>query len=227
MLLVDAIRPRFGTGAKTAERAPTTTGASPATIRSRSSRRSASVRPECSTAIRSPKRAWKRPSVCGCQRDLRDEHDRALSARERSRARLQVDLRLAAAGRAGEQQVRAGAVDRLHDPRNRPLLRLRQPGRLRLARHAGARLAAFPAPGPQLGRDELERACRGRAVVVSEPEREIDERRRQLVEDPSIGAGSTPSGAEHRSRRRRPGRTHARNGSRPRPPSPLRPAPRR
>jgi hypothetical protein len=119
----------------------------------------------------------------GCQRDLRDEHDRTLAARERGRARLQIDLRLAAAGRAGEQEVRAGAVDRRHDPRHGPLLRLRQPGRLRLARHAGARLAAFPAPDSQLGRDELERACRGGAVVVAEPEREIDERWRQLVED--------------------------------------------
>ena len=57
--------PSDGTGAKTAERAPTTTGASPDAIRSRSSRRSASVSAECSTATRSPKRSRKRPSVCG------------------------------------------------------------------------------------------------------------------------------------------------------------------
>ena len=57
--------PSDGTGANTAERAPTTTGASPDAIRSRSSRRSASVSAECSTATRSPKRARKRPSVCG------------------------------------------------------------------------------------------------------------------------------------------------------------------
>ena len=52
-------------GAKTAERAPTTTRASPEAIRSRSSRRSASVRPEWSSAIRAPKRARKRPTACG------------------------------------------------------------------------------------------------------------------------------------------------------------------
>ena len=45
------------------------------------------------------------------------------------------------------------------------------------------RLTPFAAPGAQLGRDELERPRRGRAVVVGKPEREIDERRRQLVED--------------------------------------------
>ena len=53
------------TGANTAERAPTTMRASPRAIRSRSSRRSASVSPEWSIATRSPNRAGKRPTVCG------------------------------------------------------------------------------------------------------------------------------------------------------------------
>ncbi len=57
--------PSDATGAKTAERAPMTTGASPDTMRSRSSRRSASLNPECRTATRSPNRSRKRPSACG------------------------------------------------------------------------------------------------------------------------------------------------------------------
>ena len=117
------------------------------------------------------------------QRDLRDEHDRALAPLERRRARLEVDLRLAAAGRAGEQQVRAGAVDRLDDPGTARCCALCQLGRLGLAGHARGRSAPFAAPGTQLRRDELERPRRGRAVVVGKPEREVDERRRQLVED--------------------------------------------
>ena len=43
------------------------------------------------------------------ERDLRDEHDRAASPLERGRARLDVDLGLAAAGRAVEQEVAAAA----------------------------------------------------------------------------------------------------------------------
>src|SRR5581483_2472321 len=54
VLLVDAHEPE-----------PTTTRASPEAIRSRSSRRSASVIPEWRTAIRSPKRTRKRPTACG------------------------------------------------------------------------------------------------------------------------------------------------------------------
>ena len=66
VLLVDADRRRGrGTGAKTAERAPTTTRASPRATRSRSSRRSASPSEEWRTATVSPKRAVKRASVCG------------------------------------------------------------------------------------------------------------------------------------------------------------------
>ena len=59
------IRPRPRIGAKIAERAPTTIRASPLAIRSRSSRRSASVSPEWRIATESPKRARKRPTVCG------------------------------------------------------------------------------------------------------------------------------------------------------------------
>ena len=105
------ITPSDGTGANTAERAPTTTGASPDAIRSRSSRRSASVSAEWSTATRSPKRSRKRPSVCGVSAISGHEHDRAAAARERRLARADVDLGLAAAGRAVEQDVAAAAVE--------------------------------------------------------------------------------------------------------------------
>ena len=117
------------------------------------------------------------------QRDLGHEDDRAAAAFERRRTRLQVDLRLAAAGRAGEEEVAAGSVQSLDEPLERALLRLRQLGRLRLAAHARGRRAPLAAPRPERRRDELERARRRRAVVVGEPEGEIDERRRQLVED--------------------------------------------
>jgi hypothetical protein len=45
VLLVDDDEPKRATGAKIADRAPTTTGAAPDAIRARSSRRSASVSP--------------------------------------------------------------------------------------------------------------------------------------------------------------------------------------
>ena len=57
--------------------------------------------------MRSPKRARKRPTRLRRERDLRNEHDRAAPALERRRAGLQVDLGLAAAGRAVEEEVGA------------------------------------------------------------------------------------------------------------------------
>ena len=117
------------------------------------------------------------------ERDLRDEDDRASPALERRRAGLKVDLGLAAPRRTGEEQVRAAFVERGHDPVDRPPLRLREPLRLRLAAEPRCGLASLSAPHAQLRRDELERPCRRRAVVVGDPERQVDERRRQLVED--------------------------------------------
>ena len=164
----------------------------------------------------------------GRQRDLRDEHDRALAALERGSARLQVDLGLAAAGRAGEQQVRAGTVDRLHDPRHRPLLRPPSAGRARprppcprpsdaVPRawpSASGRRARAPARGSSRssrqarGRDRRARAAAGRGRSRSAPAR-------------------CPPAQQHPSRRRPRGRRSARTGSRPRRPSPLPAAPRR
>ena len=71
------------------------------------------------------------------ERDLGDEHDRAEAALERRRARLQVDLGLAAAGRAGEQQVLAEPlVERGSDAGDRRSLLLGQGLRLGLAASA-------------------------------------------------------------------------------------------
>ena len=65
VLLVDDDQPEARTGAKIAERAPTTTRASPVAIRSRSSRRSASLSAGVEHGDASPNRAPKRPTVCG------------------------------------------------------------------------------------------------------------------------------------------------------------------
>ena len=59
------ITPRSGTAANTAERAPTTTRASPAAIRACSAPLRAGVSALCSTATVSPNRATNRPAVCG------------------------------------------------------------------------------------------------------------------------------------------------------------------
>ena len=117
-----------------------------------------------------------------CQGDLGHEDDRAASARERRRAGLEVDLGLAAARRPCEQQVRSVPLQRLDDPCDRSLLRLRQLVRLGLAGHPRAGRSTLAAPRPEPGSDELERSRGRRAVVVGEPQRQIDERRRQLVE---------------------------------------------
>ena len=117
------------------------------------------------------------------QGDLGDEHDRALAPFEGGGAGLEIHLGLAAAGCAGEQQMRARSVHCPDDPGHRRLLRRRQLGRLGLAGHACAGVPPLAPPRAQLRSDELERPGRGRAVVVGKPEREVDERRRQLVED--------------------------------------------
>ena len=60
------------------------------------------------------------------ERDLGDEHDHASPLLERGLRRLEVDLGLAAAGRAVEQEATALAVERLGQPGQRVELRLRQ-----------------------------------------------------------------------------------------------------
>ncbi len=95
------------------------------------------------------------------QPDLGDEHDRAHPPLERRVARLEVDLRLAAAGRAVQEEIRAEPlVHRADDPPHRGLLRLAERRRLRLAAQRLARggLRTLGAPGPLDRRDQLERA---------------------------------------------------------------------
>ena len=119
------------------------------------------------------------------QGDLGDEHDRPEPALERRRRGLEVDLGLAAAGRAVEQEVAAAGVECGDNRRHRRDLVVAQPLRLGLAleRLPLARRRLLLAPGRPHRRDELERPRRCRAVVLGEPEREIHQRRRQLVHD--------------------------------------------
>ncbi len=120
------------------------------------------------------------------QRDLGHEHDRAAARGERGLARADVDLGLAAAGRAGEEDVSTAAREQALDPLERGFLRLGQLGRRRLGGQAGGRRHVPPLAAPLrlLRRDQPERAGRRRAVVVREPESEIDERRRERLEHP-------------------------------------------
>ena len=119
------------------------------------------------------------------ERDLRDEHDRAAAAGERRGARLQVDLRLAAAGRPLEQHVLAAAgLERRDDARDGRSLVGREALGLRLPRQrlAAGRRVARAARRTACRRDERERPGGGRAVVLGDPEGEVDEGRGQLVE---------------------------------------------
>src|SRR5581483_3279904 len=60
------------------------------------------------------------------QRNLRNKDDRTAPARERRLAGADVHLRLAAAGRTGEQDVAARPVEQLLDARERVRLRVGQ-----------------------------------------------------------------------------------------------------
>ncbi len=111
--------PSDGTGAKTAERAPTTTRrltrrdplalVAALGLGQRGVQHGDAVAEALAEAAERLRR----------ERDLRDEHDRAASARERGLARADVDLGLAAARRAVEQDVAAVAVEQLVDARER------------------------------------------------------------------------------------------------------------
>ena len=130
------------------------------------------------------------------KRDLRHEHDRAQPALERGRRGLEVDLRLAASGRSVEQEVAAAPVESADDPLERSLLVGAQVlgsglALERLPPNGRALLLSTPPPH---GRDQLQRTRGRRAVVVRQPQREIDERGRQLVTTDSTGSAFTPTG---------------------------------
>ncbi len=119
------------------------------------------------------------------QCDLRDEDDGAEPAFEGRRARMQVDLGLPAPRRPGEEEVVAEPfVEGGHDAVDRSPLLERQRRRRRLAAESlsRGRRRALRAPLTPSRRDELERASGRRAVVVGQPQREIDERAWDLVE---------------------------------------------
>ena len=122
------ITPSDGSGANTAERAPTTTlrlarddplalvpplGLREAGVEKRDA--VAEARAEAAERLRR-------------ERDLRHEDDRAAARGERGLAGADVDLGLAAAGRAGEEDVAAAAREQSLDPRQRALLGLGETG---------------------------------------------------------------------------------------------------
>ena len=129
------------------------------------------------------------------ERDLRYEDDRAEAALEGGRTRPEVDLGLAAAGRAVEQEVSAAArVEAVHDPLDCAFLLGAQPLGSRLGGQLlpQARRRLLGAPRPLERRDERERATGRRPVVVRDPERELDESRRDQVDGPPDGDGLDP-----------------------------------
>jgi hypothetical protein len=119
------------------------------------------------------------------ERDLRDEHDDTAAAFQRSCRSLEVHLGLATPRRPLEEHVAALPVERGDDSLDGVALRLRQRLRLELTaeRIACGRRAQRPAPRALERGDQGEGPRRGRAVVVGEPERELDERRRYTVDD--------------------------------------------
>jgi hypothetical protein len=107
-------------GAKTAERGPTQIRASPRRRRSHSSWRSPAPSRECSTATVSPKRATKRADDLRRQADLGHQDDDRAPAGQRVGGGAEVDLGLARARDAVEQERLAGR--RGADRRDRRLL---------------------------------------------------------------------------------------------------------
>ena len=120
----------------------------------------------------------------GRQGDLGHEDDRAQPALEHCGAGQEVHLGLAASGRAVQQEVAAAAVDRRHDPLDRGNLRRRGDGCGRLVDELlplrGGRLLLTALR--RLRRDERQRPGRRRAVVVGQPQRQLDQRGRNLAD---------------------------------------------
>ena len=129
--------------------------------------------------------------------DLGNEHDRAATAFERACASAEVDLCLPAPGRTRQQERTAG-LERPLDCVQRLGLTSCECGELHdglpcapRGAHAGFR-GDIRRPLPQVfaparlalvGCDEPERAGRRRCVVVGDPERKIDEHRRNSADD--------------------------------------------
>ena len=196
-------RPRRATGAKIADRAPTTTGASSGhdalalVTALRVGQRGVEHRDPI------PEARAESSDRLRCERDLRDEHDHPALARERSGGGLDVHLGLPAPGRPVQQHVSAVRIERSDDPLDARALLRSQLCRLGLAAEgvARSRIAASAAPPSLEGRDERQRTCRRGSVVVGHPERELDERRGDVVDD-GARIGDLDAGGSDRVRRR-------------------------
>ncbi len=118
------------------------------------------------------------------ERDLRDEHDRAEAALERGRAGPEIDLRLATTSCAREENVAPTTLEATDDIRKRPLLGLRERHcrLVRCDRVSARRHLALASSLRSLRCHECQSACGRRAVVLGDPEREVDERCRDLVQ---------------------------------------------
>jgi hypothetical protein len=123
--------------------------------------------------------------------DLRHEDDRPAAAREGRLAGAQVDLGLPAPRRAVQQEAAAAPVERALDAC--------EGARLGVAERGGRFLPGqilLPLAPPRSGAprrlvrgDERERPRRRRAIVLAEPEGEVDERCRDGAEDAVHGDG--------------------------------------
>ena len=120
------------------------------------------------------------------QRDLRHEDDRAAAALQCCGTRLQVDLGLSAAGRPVKEDVLAfRRVERGDDAIDSRALRVAEPSGCVLAGEC-IPLRRLRTLAPRLSPqrcDEGKRASRRRAVVIGDPQRELDELAGQLIHD--------------------------------------------
>ena len=190
--------PSFSTGAKTAERAPdhdaglprrdplalvTALGVGQPGVQHGDA--VAEARPEAADGLRR-------------ERDLRDEHDDPAATGERSRGGLEVHLGLAAPRRPVEEHMATPASSARTIRSIGGTLRRRELLRLGLTAESVARRGRTrrPATSSRDGRDERQCPGRRRAVVVREPERQLDQRGRDPIDD---GAGVRDLDARRRS----------------------------
>ena len=169
--------------------------------------------PSAAIATSSPKRCAEPPERLRRQRDLRDEDDRAL-ARARASRRTPGGR-----PRSCRSPWARGAGGARHPRRAPPTtrstaaaLRRRQLLRLRLARQrlADRRRSSLRRRAGVRGATSDERARGRRAVVVGEPERELDELSRKPLDD-----SSRPRRPRRREARRRRSRRRRRGAVRP------------
>jgi hypothetical protein len=137
------------------------------------------------------------------ERDLGNEDDGPASALEGRGASLQIHLGLPAARRTVQQDMSAAGVQSGDDPIDCCALRGGERSGLRLARKrlAMRRRASFPAPGALTWSDESQRSRGRRSVVVGKPEGELDELRRDPIDDRSctldLDPGRAPDAGLH------------------------------